>query len=239
MKVARFIFVVLASLGALNAAFIEVAGSASGTFGSTGTSVTTSGASSITYFGSTFTGFLAPDLTTVDPNDYILGVGNVASPPANIDNFGSFTVTPNGLAGAPYTDTFSLVLTFALPAFASGTNPSTYTANVSGTVFTNGTGGVTFNFPSSVNLPNFQYAYSFVAPLCAVPVPGCVGPLTTGNLNVSVNDVTVISGATSAVTGTLGASTTVVPEPSTCIFVGAGLLLVARARRFKGASRIS
>ena len=234
MKLTRLLLAAFASLGAMNAAFIEVAGSASGTFGSTGTAVSNSGASSISYFGSAFSGFLAPDLNTADPNDFIMGVGNLASPPANVNNFGSFTVTPNGITGAPYNDVFNLVLTFALPAFTSGTNPSTYTANVSGTVFTSGTGGVTFDFPTAINLPNFHPTYSFMAPLCASPTPGCTGPMTPGTLGVSLNDVTVISGATSAVTGTLQAEA--VPEPSTYALMGSAGLILLGLRRFRASA---
>lgn len=234
MKLTRLLLVAVAFVGASNAAFVEVSGTASGTFGSSGTSTIVSGGSTLSYSGSTFTGFLAPDFSTADPNDYILGIGNIANPGSNVDNLGSFTVTPGGPNGNSYTDSFTLTLTFTLPSFVSGTNPFTATANVNGTVFQSNAGGVTFNFGPAINLPNFIPAYAFNAPLCSVPTPGCAGPSGNGNLSVSINDLTVLSGRDAALTGTLEANVqSGVPEPTTYLMMGAGLMLLGGIRRYR------
>ena len=72
-----------------------------------------------------------------------LGIGANATPPINVDNLGSLTLTD---VPALYNgQTFTLQVTFTDPQGITGSNTTTFTAMLMGQVFSNDVGGVTLD----------------------------------------------------------------------------------------------
>jgi len=192
------------SSGAANAANILYSGSTTGVFGN---GLTTFGG--LTYVGSTWS-------CTTDPSGFcaVGGVGQAPGGPANIDNFGSFTVDlPPG--GTFTGGTFTLTINFTSPSGVNP-NPGVYNASLNGQVLTNGVGGVSINFTSPTGgLRNYTSA---------------AGPfsLALNNLSVSSPDVGATR-RTVSVTGNINdtPAQTGVPEPTTNMMLGGGLTAVA------------
>jgi hypothetical protein len=173
----------------------------------------------LTYNNSTFSG------TT---SNGFLAIGNTGLPPGsqNIDNLGSFTLS--GAAANYNGNAFTLRVTFTLPPGINGSNTTTFTALLTGSVTSTDQGGVFIDFD---NTPQ-TFTYSFV---------NGQGQTVTGSFNFNVNDVSVIAGGTVAVSGNItGAQQSSVPEPTTMLLLGSGLAGVAgfaRKRRLRGERR--
>jgi hypothetical protein len=132
-------------------------------------------------------------------------IGNTASPPANFNNLGSFTLssTPGS-----YNGTFTLQVNFAAPL---GAGSPTFTATVEGLVEQTSQGNLMIDFN------NDWQTFSFA---------------NGGSFQFRVNDVSITPGGTIALSGDIRAATNV-PEPATLLLLGTGLAGVAGAARRK------
>src|SRR6185503_18570628 len=108
-----------------------------------------------------------------------LALGNAGTSPGtqNVNNLGSFQLTgsPADYNGQPFT----LRTTFTVPTGIAGSNSTTYSATLVGSVTAVGQGGVFIDFD---NTPQ-TFTFSFVNGL---------GQTVNGSFSLNVNDVSVI-----------------------------------------------
>jgi len=155
----------------------------------------------LTYHNSTFAGTTSAGF---------LAIGS-APTAANFNNLGSFTLGPDG--GSFVGNTFELQVTFTSPSGIASGNPVTITAIVLGNVGSDNNGGVLFDFDNTVRTFTFSDG------------------ATSGTFTFQVNDVSVNSGKTVAITGQiLSATQTTVPEPASMTLLATGLAVMAAVR---------
>ncbi len=126
---------------------------------------------------------------------------------AAFGDLGAYTLSSNS---GTYSGTVNLQIAFSLPTGISGGGSTTFVANLFGNVSTTANGGVNMTFTNPAQNFTFTNADS------------------SGSFTFTVNSLSISPGGTTDLTGYVSnAVFTPVPEPSSGVMLGAGLVLIS------------
>jgi hypothetical protein len=199
---------------------VYIAGFTNGCFGAACAPGATATITGLTFSNSTFSGTTANGFRALGGN---------ANPGSNFNNLGSISLST---APNTYNTPFTLQVTFTAPQGINGSNTTTFTATITGTVRSDNTGGVFIDFNNTPQLFTFSDTNCEPNPEAQPP---SAGQTTCGNGSFffSINDTSIDPGQTVSLTGQItGAQQSTVPEPTTMLLLGTGLAgVAAKVRR--------
>ena len=210
--------------GAAKAEEVFVTGYSNGCFGAACAAPNTSATQTATLLG---LNYVNSNFSNTTVGGFLgLGGNPIAPPTQNVNNLGAFSLAATE---ATYTgNTFTLRVTFTAPQGINGSNTSLFTATLTGAVSSTGNGGVFIDFNNTPILFTFNDT-------------NCEGGVTTcgaGSFLFFVNDVSIDPGQVASLTGVItSAQQSTIPEPTSMLLLGTGLLGVAGAVRRRLNSR--